>query len=87
MVGIIVDAMHPIRHGSAGQIYLAANNRLDACSLGRFIEINAAIHHTVIRNRDGCLSQLFDPIHHAADPAGTVKEGVFRMDMQMHEAH
>ena len=87
MIGIIVNAMDPVFHSSAGQINLAANDGLDSRSLGSLIKINTAIHHTVICDRDGSLSQFLDPIHHSANAAGTVKEGVFCMDMQMHEAH
>ena len=87
MVRIIVNTMDTVFHLAAGQIYLTADDGLDARSLGSFIKINAAIHDTVICDRDGSLPQLLDPVHHAADAACAVKEGVFCMDMQMYKTH
>ena len=87
MVRVIINAMDAVFHFPAGQVNLTADDGLDSCSLGSFIEINAAIHDTVIRDRDGSLPQLLDPVHHAADAAGTIKEGVFCMDVQMYKTH
>ena len=87
MVWIVINAVDAVFHLAAGQVNLAADDGLDARSLGSFIEINAAIHDTVICDRDGRLPQFLDPVHHTADATCTVKEGVFCMDMQMYKTH
>ena len=87
MVRIVVYTVDAILHLAPRKVDLAADDGFDSRSFGSFIEINAAIHNTVICDRDGSLPQLFDPVHHTADAAGTVKEGVFCMDMQMYKTH
>ena len=81
MVGVIIDAVDTVGHIPAGNVHLAADNGLDICCLGGFIEIDTAVHNTVVGDGDGILTKLLHPVHDAADPAGTVQEAVFRMHM------
>ena len=87
MVGVVVDAVDTVRHGAASHIDLTADDGLDACGLGCLIEIDAAIHNTMVRDGHSGLSQFLDPIHQPVDAAGAVQKAEFRMDMQMHKAH
>ena len=87
VIAVIVDPMYPVGHRPSGHIDLTADNRFDPRCLGCFIEINTAIHNTVIGNGNRILPQLFDPIHHAVNAAGTVQETVLTMDVQMHKTH
>ena len=81
MVRIIVNAVHPVFHPAASYIDLATDDGLDSGGLGGFIEVNTAVHYTMVCDGDGILAKFLHPIHHAVDPASTVQEAVFCMDM------
>ena len=81
MIRFIINAVDTIRHAAAGYIHLTADDGLHCCSLGGLVEINTAVHDTVVGDGNGTLAQLLHPIHHAADAAGTVQKAVFRMNM------
>ena len=87
MIGIIIYLVDPVRHGPLGQINLTANNRLDPGGFRRLVEINTAVHDPMIGNGNGRLTQLLDPVHHAADTASAVQKTVFRMNMKMYKTH
>ena len=87
MVGVVVDAVDTVCHGTAGHIDLTADDGLDSCGLGGLVEIDAAVHNAVVGDGHGGLTQLLDPVHQPVDAAGTVQKAEFRMDMQMHKAH
>ena len=87
MIGVIVQAVDPVCHAAACHIHLTADNGLDACSLGGLIKIDTAIHDAMIRNGNGSLAQLLDPVHHAANAAGTVQQAELGMDMKMYKTH
>ena len=87
MVGVVVQTVDTIRHFPARHIDLAADNRLDTRCLGRFIEIDTAVHDAVIRQGNGRLTKLLDPVHHAVNAAGAVQKAVLAMDMQMCKTH
>ena len=87
MVGVVVNTVNTVRHPAASQIDLAPDNGLDPGGLGGLVKINAAVHHTVIRQGNGTLAQLFHPVHHAVNAAGSIQKAVFTMDMQMYKAH
>ena len=87
MIGVIVNAVHAVRHPAAGHIDLAPDNRLDPGGLGGLVEINAAVHNAVVRQGNGALAQLLYPVHHAVNAAGSIQKAVFTMDMQMYKAH
>ena len=81
MVGLVVHAIHPVRHGAGRHIDLAADDRLHPGGLRRLVKIDHAVHVAVIRNGDGGLAKLFDPVHQPADAAGPVQKAVLRMNM------
>ena len=81
MVRIIVDAVDTVGHAAAGDIDLAADDRLYPGCFRRFIEIDTAIHDTVVGDGYGGLAQFLHPVHQAVDAAGTVQEAVFGMYM------
>ena len=87
MEGLVVQLGNAVCHGPAGHINLAADDGLDAGSLGSLVKINAAVHDAVVGDGDSGLPQLLHPVHHAADAAGAVKEAIFRMYVQMDKAH
>ena len=87
MIRVIVDAVNPVGQLAASHIHLAANDRLDTCGLGSLIKVNTAVHHAVIGEGHRILTKLLDPVHHTADPAGTVQEAVFTVNMQMYKTH
>ena len=72
MTGIPVQLMHLIQAAARGHIDLAANDGFDARTLAGTVEINHAVHDTVIRNGHGSLPQFLYPIHELADATGTV---------------
>ena len=73
--------MDPFIHAAAGNIDLAADDRLDARGLGGFIEIDTAVHDAVVGDGNGSLVQFLDPAHDAVNAAGAVQEAVFGMNM------
>ena len=87
MVVFVIDAVDPVRNGPGRHIDLAADDGLDARGLGGLVKIDAAVHNAVVRNGDGILSQLLDPVHELVDPAGAVQQAVFRMDMKVYKSH
>ena len=72
VIALVVDAVGPVRHPAWGHIHFAADDGLDPCRLGGLVEVNAAVHDSVVRNGHGSLAQLLDPVHHGIDAAGTV---------------
>ena len=73
MIGVIVDPVYPVGHAPAGDVDLAADDRLDSGGFGGFIKVDAAVHHTVVGDGNGRLPQLLDPIHDAVNAARAVQ--------------
>ena len=64
-----------------GQIYLAADNRLDAC-LGTFlIKFHCAVHCAMVGNRQAVHAQLLGIGHQLVDFRSAVQQAVFCMYM------
>ena len=64
-----------------GQIYLAADNRLDAC-LGTFlIKFYRTVHRAMVGNRQAVHAQLLGIGHQLVDFRSAVQQAVFRMYM------
>ena len=87
VVRIVIDAVDTVTHQPPGHIDLTADDRLDACCFGSLVKIDAAVHNTVVCDRNGALSQLLDPLHHSVDAAGAVQEAIFGMHMQVSKTH
>ena len=82
-----VHAVNLVKAGTRGHVDLAADDGLHPGSLRRLVEVDHAVHDAVIRDRNGVLAQLLDPVHQPPDPARAVQQAVFRMQMQMDEGH
>ena len=83
MIGPVVDLVDSVKPGPGGHVDLAANDGLDARSLGRPVKVHRPVHHPVVGDRHGGLPQFLGPGHQALNPAGTVQQAVFRMNMKM----
>ena len=81
VIGIAVQRVIFVKPRPTCDIHLTANHRLDACRFCRAVKINDAIHHTVIGNGNGVLSELLHMLHHIADAARAVQQTEFSMYM------
>ena len=66
---------------------LAPDYRLYPGGFRFFIEVHSAVHDTVVSDRKSCLSELHGTLHKIFDPAGTVEQAVFTVNMQMNKCH
>src|SRR5947209_2554469 len=57
-------------------VYLAADNRLDAPFASLLIEINRAVKHAVIGNRQGRELQLVGFVHEPVKPASAIEQRI-----------
>ena len=87
MVGLVIHAVDAVMPASGRHINLAADDRLHARSLGGLVEVDDAIHDAMVRDCDGILAQLLDPLHHILNTAGTVQQAELRVDMEMYKTH
>ncbi len=63
----------------AADIYLAANDGLDASVLHGGIEVDAAVHDTVVSDGAGGHAERFYPFNKPGDSARAVQQAVFCM--------
>ena len=63
------------------KIYLAADNRLDACLGALLIKFHCAVHRAVVGNRQAVHAQLLGVGHQLRDFRSAVQQTVFRMYM------
>ena len=82
-VAVAVNAVHLIKAGAGRNIDLTADDWLDARRLGSVKKRNAAIHNTVVSDGTGRLPHLLEPVKHPVNAAGTVKQAVLGMHMQV----
>ena len=82
-----VQLVHPVEPGAGGHINLAANDGLDPRPLAGPVEVHRTVHHPVVGDGHGGLTQFLHPLHQLFDAAGAVQEGVFGMEMQMGKGH
>ena len=66
-------------------IDLTANNGLDACLFTSLIKFHNTVHRTVIGNGYRSVSALGSTRRDILDPASTVKQTVFTMQMQVYK--
>ena len=78
---VVVAAVLLVAEIARRHIDLAADDRLDARAAAGLVEGDCAVHHAVIGDRDGALSQLFDALGQRVGPAGAVEQGVFAVHM------
>ena len=65
------------------EIYLAADDRLDAVLSAGLVELHRAVHHAVIGETEGGLLELRGAGGERFDLAGAVEQGVLGVHMQM----
>ena len=89
MAALRVKLMDFIKPGTAlgRHVHLAADDGFDSLCLAGAVEINRAVHHTVVCDRAGGLPHLLDDLRQIPDAAGSVQEAIFCMDMQMDKRH
>ena len=63
------------------KIYLAADNRLDACFGTLLIKFHRAVHCAVVGNRQTVHAQLLSVGHQLRNFRSAVQQAVFRMYM------
>ena len=84
---IVLDAVHlgaflaPARR----HVDLTADDGLHALRHRLLVEVDDAVHRTVVRDGDGRHALLLDGGDQLLDAARAVEEAVFRVDVQMHE--
>ena len=81
MPGLRVELMHLVKAGAGGHVDLAADDGLDPLFPAGPVEVDGAEHHAVVGDGHSGLSQLPDPLRQLIDAAGSVQQGVFRMQM------
>ncbi len=79
MPGLIVQLVDLIKAAAGGNVQLTADDGLDPGLFGGLVEIHAAVHHAVVGDGNGGLSQLLHPLHQRAQTAGAVQQAVFGM--------
>src|SRR5262245_14859975 len=77
------------RHTAGGNNLLSCketpNNRLDSCSPGFFIELDAAVHAAVVGERERAHASSLRRLNESLDARLAVQEAVLGMDVQMRE--
>ena len=87
MVWLLIDAVNLVKARPARNIDLAADNGLDPGLFRCAVKIDGTVHDAVVGQGDGVLAELLHPVHHGADAAGSVKQAVFTVDVQMYKGH
>ena len=87
IIAVVIPACLPVKPGAGGYIDLAAQNGIDPRLPGRFIKINAAIHHPVIRNGRTVHPQFLYPGDVFFYLIGAVQQTVLRVYVQMRKIH
>src|ERR1700731_59487 len=73
--------------GTGGDVDLLADDRVDAGGFRLQVEIDRAIEHAVISERDRRHPGLDRQADHLGDPARPIEEAELRVRMEMNEAH
>ena len=89
MAALAVEFVDLIEPGAAlrGHIDLAADDGLHALRLASPIEVDDAVHNTVVRDGHRRLAQLLHQLRQVPDAAGAVQQAVLRVDVQMGKGH
>ena len=87
IIPVLPACQLPVKPGMRRHIDLAADDRIDAFRFRRLIEINDAVHHTVVGDGRTVHAQLFYPLYILFDFIGTVQKTELRVDMQMCKSH
>ena len=87
IIAVVPARQLPVEAGIWRNVYLAAQNRVDALLPRRPVKIDHAVHCAVIRDRRRRHSKLFDALYIFFDLIGAVQQTVFRVDVQMRKCH
>jgi hypothetical protein len=68
-----------------GDIDFTANDWFDACFLGRYVEINNAVHGPVVSDGKAVHTHLFGPGDKLRDAAHAIEQAVFGVDVEVSE--
>ena len=83
MTALRIELVDLLKPGAAfgRHIHLTADDGLDALGLAGAVKVNDAVHHAVVSDGAGGLSQLLHHLGQVPDAAGAVQQAVFRMNM------
>ena len=83
MAGLGIELVGLLKPGAApgGHIHLAADDGLDALGLTGPVEVDDAVHHSVVGDGHRRLAQLLHPLDQLFDAARPVQQGELRMQM------
>ena len=87
MISLLVLFIVPVKSGSGRNIHFTAYNWLYSRLFCLFIKINRSIHYAMVGNRHGTLSQPLNSGNQVLNPAGSIQETVFTVNMQMCKCH
>ena len=87
IIPILASRKLLVKPGVRRHIDLAAQNGLDTCGLGGPVEINHAVHDTVVGDGGAVHSQLLHSGHIFLYFVGTVQKRILRVDMKMCKCH
>ena len=85
MIGTFVFDGVLILHAAWGKISFKANNGFNTLFFGSFEKIQGSKHGAMIGQCQGRHAQLLGPFYKIDRCAETIKDGVSRVDMQMHK--
>ena len=83
MIWRCIQFMGFIKSAARCHIYFTADNRLNSFFFTSVIKIHCTIHTPMVCNGNGILSQFFHAFCNIFDAAGSIKQTVFCMKMQM----
>ena len=87
MAVIGIQLVDPVKAGPGRHIDLTADDGLDPLLPAGSVEVHAAVHDAVVRDRHCRLAQFLDPPHQIPDAAGAVQQGKLRMHVEMDKGH
>ncbi|MPM71495.1 hypothetical protein SDC9_118460 [bioreactor metagenome] len=82
---LVIQLVHLVQPAPGGDVDLAANDGLNPGGLGRLIEVDDPVHHAVVGDGHGGLTQLLNARDQAADAAGAVQQRKLSMHMEMNK--
>ena len=75
-----------IKMSARCNVYLTADYRLDVVLFSLIPELDSAVHIAVVCYCNGCLPELLNMLYKSCDTAGTVKQAVLRMNVEIYKA-
>src|SRR3990167_3688653 len=85
VIALIIDAGFFLKAGAISDIDFAADDRLEAVLDALVVELDRAVHRTMISERDGRHAMLLRQLHHVVHFGQSVQKTVMRVRMKMDE--